>query len=87
MLINMASDTIEYVNKIFKDTNRVSITAELPEDVQKAALEMFDIGIIKGFLTLSLEEFYGAVFTAGISACFPDELRKQIENNQKIGEN
>jgi len=76
----MSTDTIEYVNHIFKDKQRVSITAELPEDVQKVALEMFDIGIIKGFLTLSLEEFYGAVFTAGISACFPEELRKQLEN-------
>lgn len=76
----MSTDTIEYVNHIFKDKKRVSITAELPEDVQKVALEMFDIGIIKGFLTLSLEEFYGAVFTAGISACFPEELRKQLEN-------
>ena len=83
----MSTDTIEYVNRIFKDKNRVSITAELPEDIQKAALEMFDIGIIKGFLKLSLEEYYGAIFTAGISACFPEELRKQLENNKKIGEN
>ena len=82
----MSTDTIEYVNEIFKDKNRISITAELPEDVQKVALEMFDIGMIKGFLKLSLEEFYGAIFTAGISACFPEELRKQLENNKKIGE-
>jgi len=79
-MINMTTDTIDKVNEMFKDKNRVSITAELPEDIQKAALEMFDIGIIKGFLKLSLEEFYGAVFTAGISACFPEELRKQLEN-------
>jgi len=76
----MSTDTIEYVNNIFKDKNRISITAELPEDVQKVALEMFDMGIISGFLTLSLEEYYGAIFTAGISACFPEELRKQLKN-------
>lgn len=82
----MSTDTIEYVNHIFKDKNRTTITAELPEDVQKVALEMFDMGIISGFLRLSLEEYYGAIFTAGISACFPEELRKQLENNKKIGE-
>lgn len=83
----MSTDTIEYVNNIFKDKNRVSIIAELPEEVQKVALEMFDMGIISGFITLSLEEFYGAIFTSGISACFPEELRKQIENNSKVSEN
>jgi hypothetical protein len=82
----MPSDTIEYVNNIFKDKNRISIIAELPEDVQKVALEIFDMGIITGFLTLSLEEYYGAIFAAGVSACFPDELRKQLEDNKKVGE-
>ena len=71
----------------YQDKNRVSITAELPEDVQKVSLEMFDMGVISGFLTLSLEEYYGALITAGIIACFPEELRKQLGNNKKIGEN
>ena len=74
----MSSGTIEDVNNMFQNKNKVSITAELPEDVQTVLLEMFEQGTISGYITSSLEGYYGALITVGVSACFPEELRNQI---------
>jgi len=49
-----------------KNTIKISITAEIPVDVYNLMLSLFDSAYYDGLRYLSLEEYTGALITAGI---------------------
>lgn len=56
-----------------KDKKIISVTAELPENVGKFILEMFDNAYYYGLQGLSIEEVIGSLIIAGICITVPEE--------------
>jgi hypothetical protein len=56
------------VEDIYKETKTITVTAEIPESIYKANLELFDLGVIAGTHNLSVEQWNGAMIVCGFKS-------------------
>jgi hypothetical protein len=61
--VMLMDNTIE---DIYRENKTITVTAEIPESIYKANLELFDLGVIAGTHNLSVEQWNGVMITCGI---------------------
>jgi hypothetical protein len=66
-------DIINIEELYTKNKKQSGITGVLPEEVSKLVLNLFDNAYYYGLRGLSLEEYIGALITAGICITVPKE--------------
>lgn len=71
-------DIINIEELYMKGRKQSGLTGVVPEEVDKLILTLFDNAYYQGLQGLSLEEYIGALITAGICVTAPKERWKHI---------
>lgn len=71
-------DIINIEELYLKGRKQSSLTGVVPEEVGKLVLKLFDNAYYQGLQGLSLEEYIGALITAGICVTVPKEQWKYV---------
>jgi hypothetical protein len=67
------------INKLYnKNRTKIAITAEIPVEVYKLTLALFDDAYYYGLQGLSLEEYFGALVIAGVCMSTQKKRWEQI---------
>jgi len=62
------------INKLYNiNKKKIPLTAEIPVEIYKLTLELFDDAYYYGLQGLTLEEYLGALIIAGICISTPNE--------------